>query len=51
MHLQKHSLDGGDHFGPEVITGTNQQMFRWSVEMKRLNPLLDIPEPQHRIEQ
>lgn len=33
---------------PDPWTGND--MFRWSVEMKRLNPLLEVPEPQHKIE-
>lgn len=34
---------------PDPWTGND--MFRWSVEMKRLNPVLEVPEPRHKAEQ
>lgn len=33
MHLQKHSLDGGDHYSPEPISGTNQELLARAVEV------------------
>lgn len=34
---------------PDPWTGTDQ--FRWSVELKRLNGALDVPEPKHHTDQ
>lgn len=33
---------------PDPWTGNDQ--FRWSIELKKLNPHLDVPEPKHKSE-
>lgn len=50
LSLLNYRMTNLEKFQSRPDPWTGNDMFRWSVEMKRLNPILEVPEPRHKSE-